>query len=58
MGEFKVIKGRKYKVSNAEFVVKISNRFDVLMEDKETKSDQNTIHSSKITDGYSKQSSS
>ena len=58
MGEFKVIKGRKYKVSNAEFVVKISNRFDVLMKDEETKSDQDTIHSSKITDGYSKQSSS
>ena len=36
--EFKVIKGRKCKASAAEFVVKMSNRFYVLMEEEETTS--------------------
>ena len=53
VGEFKVIKGRKCKVAASEFVVKISNRFDVLKEDGE-----DTQHASKVINSYFEQNSS
>ena len=53
IGEFKVTKGRKCKASGAEFVLKMSNRFDVLMEEEETtsSSSRKVIKSSKQVGG-------
>ena len=48
-----MIKGRKCKVAASEFVVKISNRFDVLKEDGE-----DTQHASKVINSYIEQNSS
>ena len=48
-----MIKGRKCKLAAAKFVVKISNRFDVLKEDGE-----DTLNSSKVINGYFEQNSS
>ena len=49
IGEFKVMKGRKCNAPAAEFVVKMSNRFDILMEEEEPKnsSSKEVIKSSK-----------